>query len=637
MGHVIIGTAGHIDHGKSLLVKALTGTDPDRLPEEQQRQITIDLGFAFLDDVAAIIDVPGHERFVHNMVAGAATIDYAMLVVAADDGVMPQTQEHLDILRLLGLERGVVVITKSDLIEQDWLDLVRDQIRELVAHTFLENAPVFVVDSASGRGISELRGFLLKELPELQRKGDRGYFRLPVDRAFQVKGYGTVVTGTVLSGRVAVEDRLELLPKGEEVRVRGLQTHGAPQTSLGMGQRAAINLSGVDRGLIQRGDFLATPGHMAACKSWRAKVALLPNVAALKNRQRVRVHIGTQEVMARVLLLVDDGSLSDFYFESQVVASRLDRFVLRSYSPMVTIGGGFVAELNPPRVTKSNRSNEVESSITLSQASERDFIRLYLEKRMPFGATLAELIQIVGFGNEIVVPLLADLMAHSEILLQGERYLSTSSLNHHCQAILETLREFHKRNPELVGMERAELRQTALPGMPETLLTAILKGLLDENKIKAHGSVLSLSEHTAAFSESHEMLAERLLSLIQAANFRPPPIADMAKATETSPNEVVRVLALLVKRKQLVRLEPELFFHPNVFRNAISRLRHEIAAHGSVSVGNISTVLDSSRKYVVPFLEHMDKLGVTKREGDQRVAGPQFREEDAQTGLATPE
>jgi selenocysteine-specific elongation factor len=215
--------------------------------------------------------------------------------------------------------------------------------------------------------------------------------------------------------------------------------------------------------------------------------------------------------------------------------------------------------------------------------------------------------------------------------------LSTSSLNHHCQAILETLREFHKRNPELVGMERAELRQTALPGMPETLLTAILKGLLDENKIKAHGSVLSLSEHTAAFSESHEMLAERLLSLIQAANFRPPPIADMAKATETSPNEVVRVLALLVKRKQLVRLEPELFFHPNVFRNAISRLRHEIAAHGSVSVGNISTVLDSSRKYVVPFLEHMDKLGVTKREGDQRVAGPQFREEDAQTGLATPE
>ncbi|MFH1011524.1 MAG: selenocysteine-specific translation elongation factor, partial [bacterium] len=224
MGHVIVGTAGHIDHGKSLLVKALTGTDPDRLPEEQQRQITIDLGFAFLDDVAAIIDVPGHERFVRNMVAGAATIDYAMLVVAADDGVMPQTQEHLDILRLLGVERGLLIVTKADLVEEDWLVLVREQIQELVANTFLQGAPVFVVDSASGRGISALRDFLLSELPKLQRKNDRGFFRLPIDRVFQMKGHGTVVTGTVISGSVAVEDRLELLPQGKEVRIRGLPT-----------------------------------------------------------------------------------------------------------------------------------------------------------------------------------------------------------------------------------------------------------------------------------------------------------------------------------------------------------------------------------------------------------------------------
>jgi len=623
VGHIIIGTAGHIDHGKSLLVKALTGTDPDRLPEEQQRHITIDLGFAFLDDVAAIIDVPGHERFVHNMVAGAATIDYAMLIVAADDGVMPQTQEHLDILRFLGIEQGAVVITKADLVEEAWLELVREQIAEVTANTFLQEAPVHVVDSVSGRGISQLRDFLLAEMPALQRKGDRGFFRLPIDRVFQMKGHGTIVTGTVLSGKVSVEDWLELLPQRREVRVRGLQMHGQSQASLSMGQRAAINLGGVDRQLLKRGDFLATPDHMVSSQRLRAKISLLKHVSPLKNRQRVRVHIGTQEVMARVLLLVPDGALVDFALDLPTAASRLDRFVLRSYSPMVTIGGGVIVEVSPPRIMKRNRITESEVSLALSEASGQDFVRIFLDKRAPYGATLADLIQASGFGAESVTLWLTNLIAHQEVVALGERHLSAASLKRVRQQILDTLAEFHRQKPELPNMERAELRQVALPGIPENLLALILRTLLDDGKVKLEGSGIRLSGHSAVLATEREALAERLLDLIQNSGFRPSPVADIAKTLDVSSNEMVKMLGLLVKQGRLVRLEPELFFHPTVFEAAVSKLRSEIAARGGVTVGNITALLDSSRKYVVPFLEYTDKIGVTRREGDQRIAGSQ--------------
>jgi len=621
VGHIIIGTAGHIDHGKSLLVKALTGTDPDRLPEEQQRHITIDLGFAFLDDVAAIIDVPGHERFVHNMVAGAATIDYAMLIVAADDGVMPQTQEHLDILRFLGIEQGLVVITKADLVEEAWLELVREQIAEVTANTFLQDASVLVVDSVSGRGIPQLREFLLAELPALQRKGDRGFFRLPIDRVFQMKGHGTIVTGTILSGKVSVEDRLELLPEGKEVRVRGLQTHGVSQGSLSMGQRAAINLGGIERQLLKRGDFLATPGHMVSSERWRAKVSLLRHVPPLKNRQRVRVHIGTQEVMARVLLLVPDGALADFALDVPTAASRLDRFVLRSYSPMVTIGGGVIVEVSPPRIMKRNRITELEVSLDLSEASGQDLVRMYLDRRTPYGATLVELIQASGFGAESVTCWLSNLSARQEVVTLGEKYLSALSLKRLRRQILDTLAEFHRQKPELPNMERAELRQVALPGIPENFLTLIVRTLLDDGEVKVEGSGIRLSTHSAVLATDREALAERLLDLIQNSGFRPPPVADMAKSMEVPSNELSKMLGLLVKQGRLVRLEPDLFFHPAVFESAISKLRGEIAARGVVTVGNITALLDSSRKYVVPFLEYTDKLGVTRREGDQRFAG----------------
>ncbi|MFH1011160.1 MAG: SelB C-terminal domain-containing protein, partial [bacterium] len=426
-------------------------------------------------------------------------------------------------------------------------------------------------------------------------------------------------------------DRLELLPQGKEVRIRGLQTHGSSQNSLEMGQRAAVNLGGIDWHLLKRGNFLATPGHMIPCRHWRATVSLLPNVAPLKSRQRVRVHIGTHEVMARVRPLAADSSLADFHLESLTAASRLDPFVLRSYSPMATIGGGVVIELNPPRITKSHRASEFETAIALSQAKEQDFVRIYLDKRAPYGASVTELIQVSGMGLGKITPWLQDLMARGEVISLGERYLSISSLKHLCQRILEVLRVFHEQKPELLGMERAELRQTALPDIPESLLSAIVKILSDDKKVKVEGSVLSLAEHKAIFSKSHELLAEKLLGLIQGAGFRPPPIADLAKATETPPNEVTKVLALLVKQRRLVRLEPELFFAPIVFQNAISKLRQEIGTRGAVTVGNVAALLDSSRKYVVPFLEHTDKIGVTMRQGDQRVAGHQFAQDNART------
>jgi selenocysteine-specific elongation factor len=621
VGHIIVGTAGHIDHGKSLLVKALTGTDPDRLPEEQQRHITIDIGFAFLDDVAAIIDVPGHERFIRNMVAGAATVDYAMLIVAADDGAMPQTQEHLDILQLLGIEHGVVVITKADLVESDWLELVRDQIKGLTASTFLQDASVFAVDSLSGRGVAELRAFLLAELAGLRRKGDRGFFRLPIDRVFQMKGYGTIVTGTIVSGMVMVEDRLELLPRRKEVRVRGLQTHGAPQTSLEMGQRTAINLGGVDKDLLRRGDVLATPGHLVSCNHWRGTVSLLRDVSPLKNRQRLRIHIGTQEVIARVVPLQSDPPLVDFYLESPAVASRLDRFVLRTYSPMTTIGGGVVIEVDVPPTARRRRADELKTSAALARAKEAEFINVYLEGRMPFGASMLDLIRASGYGKEKIADWTEDLLAQGRIVALGEKYLSFSSLEQHHNGILKVLSEFHREKPELPGIERAELRQAALPAISESLFAAILKTLSDAGKIRVHGSVVSLPDHTALLSASHEKLAESLLNTVRDTVFRPPPVADMAKMLNMPPNEVLHVLVLLVKQGRLVRLEPELFFDPDVFQDAVSKLRDEIKSRGAVTVGNVTALLDSTRKYVVPFLEYTDKMGVTRRDGDQRVAG----------------
>jgi selenocysteine-specific elongation factor len=620
VGHIIVGTAGHIDHGKSLLVKALTGTDPDRLPEEQQRHITIDLGFAFLSEVAAIIDVPGHERFVHNMVAGAATIDYAMLIVAADDGVMPQTQEHLDILRFLGIERGLVVITKADLVEEAWLELVRDQIVEATTNTFLQNVPIFVVDSLSGRGIADLRDFLLKELSSLQRRRDRGFFRLPIDRVFQMKGHGTIVTGTILSGTVAVEDRLELLPQGKEVRVRGLQTHGLAQASLSMGQRGAINLGGIERQLLNRGNCLVTPGHMISSQRLRVKISLLKHVPPLKNRQRVRVHIGTQEVMARILPLAPEEPLADIFLDEPAPVVRLDHFVLRSYSPMATIGGGVIVEVHSPRVTKRNRDTELAASRALSEATEQKFIQCFLDHRAFYGATQTELIQASGFGTESVMRWLADLLSAKNVAILGDRYFSASSLKRLRQRVLDTLQGFHRRKPELPNMERAELRQEALPGIPENLLALILRMLDDEGEVKVEGSGIRLSSHKAALASEQEALAQKLLSIIQNAGFRPPPIADIARNLGISPSEAGKTLGLLTKQGRLVRLEPEIFFHPAIFEEAISKLRAEIAARGMVTVGNVSALLDSSRKYVVPFLEYTDKIGVTKREGDQRFA-----------------
>lgn len=621
MGHIIVGTAGHIDHGKSLLVKALTGTDPDRLPEEQDRNITIDIGFAFLDDVAAIIDVPGHERFIRNMVAGAATVDYAILVIAADDGVMPQTREHLEILRLLEIERGLIVITKADLVEEEWLELIQDQIEELIADTFLQGEKRFIVDSVSGRGIANLREYLLAELTKLQGRKDRGFFKLPIDRVFQMRGFGTIVTGTVVSGQVRVDDRLELLPQRKEVRVRGLQTHGTTQTILTSGQRAAINVGRVDKQELTRGNVLVAPGHMVPTKHWRATVTLLRNISPLKNRQRVRVHIGTQEVISRVVPRITEPPLVDFYLEAPAAASRLDKFVIRSYSPMTTIGGGTIVEMNPPRVRKRKRGTELETSATLSQTDGQDFIYNYLNLRALFGATLSELIQIIGYGRQKATPWLDDLLAKGKIVLVGERYLSVSSLQKHREKILRTLSEFHRKQPELPGMERAELRQAALPDIPENLFSFIMKALLGDNKIKIEGSLVNIIGHTAVLSSAREALAGKLLNLISTAVFRPPSVSDMSVQLGAPIGEIGKVLTLLSKQKRLVRLEPELFFHPDNFSEAIRKLQKEIEVRGAVTVGDVSTLLNSTRKYIVPFLEYVDKIGITRRDGDQRIAG----------------
>ncbi|MDA0748094.1 MAG: selenocysteine-specific translation elongation factor, partial [bacterium] len=349
MTHVIVGTAGHIDHGKTSLVKALTGIDTDTLPEEQERGVTIDIGFAYWKDNVTIIDVPGHERFVKNMVTGVCSVDLVVFVVAADDGAMPQTREHLGILNLLGVRRGLVALTKADLVDEEWRELVAEDLRDLFAGTFLEGAPIVPVSSVTGEGIEELRVLLEEEIAQVEERPDRGVFRLPVDRVFSVQGFGTVVTGTVLSGRVRVRDEVVLQPADRKVRVRGVQIHGKDAEEAGVGTRAALNLADVDVAEVRRGDLLAQPGYFSSTFMVDARLQMLPDAPApLKNRARVHLHLGPREVLARVILLESDQILPgesqrvQFRLEAPGVAARGDRYVIRRYSPVQTLGGGIV-------------------------------------------------------------------------------------------------------------------------------------------------------------------------------------------------------------------------------------------------------------------------------------------------------
>lgn len=635
--HCVFGTAGHIDHGKSALVRALTGTDPDRLKEEKERGMTTDLGFAFLGEDITFIDVPGHERFVRHMLAGASTIDVVVLVVAADDGVMPQTREHFEICRLMGIRRGIVAITKADLADDEWLELVRQDVAELVAGSFLEDAPVAVVSSVTGQGVAELRRLILEVAGKTEPKPDRGVFRLQVDRSFTIKGFGTVVAGTVLSGRCRVGDRIELLPQQRPVKVRGIQRHNQLVEEVSLGDRAALNLQGVEREAVERGCVLATPGYYTPTACFNGALSVLTDLdRPLRNMTRMRLHVGTAEVLGRVVLLdareIKPGQegLIQFRLESALVCDWNDRFVVRSYSPQNTVGGGIVLE---PVAAKERRFDDTALARLRALAAgdtetllEQHLLKYWFEAR-PETTVAREL----ALADEDTARLCSGLEAKGRLRRfrhEGREYLVHSQGFEKAQrAVLDALEEYHRENPARLGVKRAELRLKAGPNLSVPLFDELLSGLQADGSVVRDHDRLRLAGHEVKLKPDEQEQFDRAASEFRSAGFSPPALDEVLAGTSPTLREKVRTA--LFESGVLVDVGEAVVMHQDVIEEARRRVVAMFATSQELTASEVRQQLGTSRRYCIPLLNYFDSLGLTQRRGDKRVLRQSVQEDKA--------
>ena len=572
MAHTVIGTAGHIDHGKTLLVKALTGTDTDRAPEEKARGITIELGFAFLGEEATIVDVPGHERFVKTMVAGVSAIDVALLVIAADDGVMPQSREHLDILELLGVRRGIVVVNKADLVDEDWLQLVEEEIAELVAGTFLEGAEVARVSALTGAGIEELRQALEKLIAATGEKRAEGPFRLPVDRAFVVKGFGMVCTGTVLSGELPGSGSVEVQPGGRRLRVRGLQKHGRAVPSVAAGDRAALNLPGIEQEEIRRGDVLCEDGVFAPTFMADARLRLLPSCPReLVQRARVRLHLGTAEVLGRVVLLDREVLLPgeqgwvQLRLESPVLAAWGDRFVIRRYSPALTIGGGRILNPHPEKHTGSGDGVVAALQgldVAEPAAAVASLVRLSRDGMAREGKLAGDLgiagdrLSVRLAAMEVAGDLVRTAVDNEPCVVPGEVWWRTA------EEMRTQLAAFHEDDPLRAGMNREELRKNCAGALTAKLFERILEREEREGRVAVSGSAVRLAGHEISFTEEETGLRGRIEAELRKGKLEEIPDAGgLAPRLGADPGQVERILRALQSLGVVVHVEGSLVLH----------------------------------------------------------------------------
>ena len=629
MRHVVVGTAGHIDHGKTSLVKALTGTDTDRLPEEKARGITIDLGFAFLEEpdglVVEIVDVPGHERFVKNMLAGAGGIDLALLVVAADEGVMPQTREHLAICQLLRIKSGLVVLSKADLAEPDWIELVSDDVRHAVADTFLAGCPIVPVSVKTGAGLGELRALLARLAREVPAKDPDRTARLPIDRVFTVKGFGTVVTGTLVAGRFAVDERVEVYPRGVQAKVRGLQVHGHAVSEASAGQRTAVNLQGVERAAIERGDVLAPPGTLVPTLLLDGTLELLEDAPRpVKTRDRVRFHVGTQEVMARVLPVdrpeLEPGTTGQarFRLEAPVVALPGDRFVVRSYSPIVTIGGGTVLDIAPPRFKR--RGPALAAHLTLlASGGPPEVLEEHLKQAGVAGARAGDLRARTPFGPLLLRQLLEGLQQSGRILaVDREWYLHRDASDRLRSETLAVLEAFHADNPLRAGISREELR-SRVGQAQERVFGQLLAALEVEGVVRSERDQVRLASHAIRLSADQERVVKGLEADFRTAGAAPPSPEEALARHGIKGNEKHQLFQVLVVDRTLLRVKESLFFHAGALRAVQEQLVTFLRQKKEIGPADFKDLFGVSRKYAIPLMEYFDAQRVTVRVGERRV------------------
>jgi len=627
--HVVVGTAGHIDHGKTSLVKALTGIDTDRLPEEKARGITIDLGFAFLEEVGGltieIVDVPGHERFVKNMLAGVGGIDLAMLVIAADEGVMPQTREHLAICSLLHIRAGLIALTKADLVEPDWLELVREDVAGAVRDTFLEGAPILPVSAKTGQGLDDLRSALRGLAESVPSRGTDQLPRLPIDRVFTVKGFGTVVTGTLTAGALAVDERVEVYPRSTEAKIRGLQAHGHAVASAQAGQRTAINLQGLERAAIARGDVVGLPGTLVPTLLIDGTLELLKDAPrAIRSRTRVRFHVGTSEIMARALLLdrpvlaPGETAFARFRLEAPLVARPGDRFVVRSYSPIVTIGGGTLLDVDPPRFKR--KAPALVAHLTLLQTGSPEAV---LEEHVRHvgaaGVRLATLAGRVPFGPERLRGLLDALRPTGRVVaVDRDWFIHPDSFARLRTLVVDALAAFHRANPLKPGMSREELRGRA-GGADERVFAFLLSSLVAGGAVKTERDKVRLASHEVRLSPEQQRVVDRLEEDFLRAEAAPPSAEEALGRAGLGGDEEHELFQVLVQAGKLVRVKESLFFHTRALDAIQTKLVALLRERKEIGPADIKDLLGISRKYAIPLLEFFDQRRVTARVGERRI------------------
>ena len=636
MKSIIVGTAGHIDHGKTALVRALTGVDADRLPEEKRRGITIDLGFAELDlnDVRiGFVDVPGHERFVKNMLAGAHGIDVVALVIAADEGVMPQTREHFDICRLLGVKSGLIVITKTDTVDEELLSLVRAEAEELVADSFLEGAPMLDVSARTGAGIEQLKGALREVALQVPARSAGMVARLPIDRAFTMKGFGAVVTGTLVAGEIAEGDEMELLPPSTHVRVRGLQVHGQSVERGVAGQRTAVNLGGVEAASIERGMVLAHAGRLRSTQMIDVQVDVLKSAPrALRSRARVRVHLGAAEVLARVRVLEDVGEIkpgdsgcAQLRLEAMVVALPGERFILRSYSPQQTIAGGRVLDAFPVKHRGREAKFAREQLSALMTAERAAQVALYVEAAGERGLRRAELAARTGWLDHVLEQSTAEAKEQKTIVDADAIYIGHDSFERLARATLEEVEAHHRREPLSRGMPRETLRERHFAHAAPEVFRAVLAQLEQRGVLRSEKEIVRASAYSLSLSPADAALLERLEQIYKEAALEAPSFDEAlarASGTQTTREHGRKILQLLLDSGSLLRISNDLILHREALQSLVEKLREYGAQHEPerlIDVPAFKELAHISRKYAIPLLEYLDRERITRRAGDRRI------------------
>jgi selenocysteine-specific elongation factor len=623
----IIGTAGHVDHGKTVLINTLTGINTDRLKEEQERGISIELGFAPFKladgSMVGVVDVPGHEKFIHNMLAGIGGIDLVLLVVDVNEGVMPQTREHLQILQLLQIPRGILVLTKCDLAEEDWIDIVEEEVRETLAGTFLADAPCCRVSAIRGDGIEALQQTIQKILAQLPPRDEDGPTRLPIDRHFTMSGFGTVVTGTLLSGRIRVGDMVEVLPPGESVRVREVQVHGQKAEVARAGQRVALNLAGLERSDLVRGAVVATPGFFTMTERFDARLNLLPEAARpLKFRDPVHLHMGTAKVTARVALLDRDelqpgeSVLAQIHLDSPLVAHRQDRFIIRSYSPMTTIGGGQI--IDPAPVKHKRFRAEVMQALKELESGEGSFI---VQKLAELGCVkLKELEQASGLGRERVTALLDNLAEAEQVCRLGDQWVTVETARAWQRVLEDVVGNYHRDYALLPGIPHATLK-AALPAKvaPKTF-DQLLSELVENGRLIQRQEWIARADFTPSPTVEQTLMLQKLEKVYLAAGIEAKGRVDMLALANVPDTQVEALLAYLFANGTLVRLNDDSFMHREAYRTALAALKTHFAGQETLTLAQFRDLIGSARKQTQAILEYFDALKYTMRKGDERVA-----------------